>query len=148
MSHPSADGRAEGFTVIELIVVVLVIGVVATIAIPSFVGLGERGHDAAARTGVRSMSRIHAAGQEEGRQPATIAELETAGLERSSGIEYGLCAEAAGTEAVFAARVVGGDVVWLVDGDGLLVDVVAADVATALLARDECPGVDAVDTAD
>lgn len=147
MSRAGNPVGERGFTLIELATVVLVIGVVATIAIPSFLSIGDRGHDAAARTGVRSMSRVHSGTQEEGSQATTIEALEAIGFTRSPSIEYGLCADPAGVTAAFAARHVESDLVWLVVGQGRLVEVRAEDVTAALVARAECPDADAIDTA-
>lgn len=46
----SGRGRSRGFTMIEVMVVVVVIGVLAAIAIPSYRSYIERGHRASAKT--------------------------------------------------------------------------------------------------
>lgn len=142
------DPAERGFTLIELVVVVLAMGVVATIAVPMFMEISSRGDDVAVRSGVRAMSRIHASAQEEGSQPTTIEQLEAAGFRPSPHIEYGLCARRHGARAAFAARHVATQQVWLLDGDGRLVRVTAADVTEVLMKRPECPDVGAVDTLD
>lgn len=140
--------RDQGIALIELVVVVLAMGVVATIAVPMFLGISGRGHDVAARSGVRALSRIHASAQEEGAQPTTIEQLEAAGFRPSPDIEYGLCARRHGARAAFAARHVNTQLVWLLDGDGRLERVTAPDVTEVLMLRPECPDVAAVDTVD
>jgi type IV pilus assembly protein PilA len=60
MSHPIARlQRAmctqDGFTLVEILVVVLIIGILAAIAIPSFLGQTARASDAAAKTQIGTL---------------------------------------------------------------------------------------------
>lgn len=59
-SHPiawlqRATRRQDGFTLVEILVVVLIIGILAAIAIPSFLGQTARANDASAKTQVGTL---------------------------------------------------------------------------------------------
>lgn len=87
----------EGFSLIELLVVILILAVLAAIAIPMFLGQREKGYEAQLRSALRgAASAAHAAGMAAGGNYAVLdqnpALLFEQGLRVADGIQVGITA--------------------------------------------------------
>jgi len=75
-----AAERAEGFTLIELMVVVLIIAILIAIAIPTFLGARERAQNRAAQSNLRNALTAEETNYTDGEQysnvPATMQAIE------------------------------------------------------------------------
>lgn len=70
--------HTKGFTIVELLIVIVVIAILATISIVAFNGIQQRAQDAALRSDVRSLQqKMQVFRIDNGRFPLTVAELES-----------------------------------------------------------------------
>lgn len=55
-SEASRDGEVDGFTLVELLIVVVVLGILATVVVMSVQGITNRGEDASCDADIHSLS--------------------------------------------------------------------------------------------
>lgn len=78
MSHYSKTVRNQGFTIIELLVVIVVIGILAAITIVSYNGITTRASTASAQSTARTVvQKIEIYNAETGRYPYATTDLTT-----------------------------------------------------------------------
>jgi type IV pilus assembly protein PilA len=79
----------KGFTLIETMVVVAIIGIISSIAVPNFLSFKEKGYDTAAKTDLQnSMKTLDLYFIENDAYPATVDDLLAAGFRLSKNVSF------------------------------------------------------------
>src|SRR5439155_20114686 len=100
------EDREEGFTLIELMVVVLIIAILIAIAIPTFLGARQRAQDRAAQSNLRNAFTAEKVYYTDNNSYADGATMAASNIETSLTFQAG--AAAAGTRQVQVAISAGG----------------------------------------
>ena len=137
--EPSRD--QAGFSLVELLVVVIIIGILAAIAVPVFLNQREKAWAAMSKSDVRSMSKLEFSVMDQsGSFATTVGQLENQGFIRSEPDKQTHAVCRIGTtdhpEFIVAAQHDGAGV-WLVASDqGAVVEGTSADIVDAMKAVD------------
>ena len=84
-----ARNNDEGFTLVELLVVIIIIGILAAIAIPVFLSQREKGYDSAVKSDLRNAATAQETVlTESGSYSNVMADLTDAGFKYSAATNY------------------------------------------------------------
>ncbi len=111
-------GNQKGFTLIELMIVIAIIGILAAIAIPNFVSYRQRSYNSAAQTDLKNaMTTQEAYFVDNSTYADSLAKLTDAGYVQTSGVTFSVGATSA-TGYTMSAYHGSGNVSWSVQGPG------------------------------
>jgi type IV pilus assembly protein PilA len=77
VAYPRRTTEDSGFTLLELLVVIIIIGILAAIAIPVFLHQRQKGYDAQARSDLRNLADFEEIYLSDRTRYGTIAEIES-----------------------------------------------------------------------
>ena len=118
--HLTRGKNETGFTLIELMIVIAIIGILAAIAIPNFVSYRRRAYNASANTGIKNLYTAAQAYFTDNHSASTTSldDYKAYGFRQS--IDVAVTIQGAGSQGSFSAEVYhsSGDKTYTVASDG------------------------------
>jgi len=110
----------KGFTLIELMIVIAIIGILAAIAIPNFVSYRQRSYNSSAQSDVKNaMTTQEAYFVDNAIYGNSLTKLTGAGFKQSSNVSFYVNTTASATGYTMTALHTSGSVTWTVHGPDL-----------------------------
>jgi type IV pilus assembly protein PilA len=93
MRFPAKIHSEEGFTLVEVLIVLIIIGVLVGLAVPQFISQRNKATGAQARSDLRNAATVEEAQVDtSGGYTSSMTALTTAGFKRTSGLQMGVAA--------------------------------------------------------
>ena len=117
MTHKPRGSNEKGFTLIELMIVIAIIGILAAIAIPNFVSYRQRSYNSAAQSDLKNATTAQEAYYVDwGTYATTTTKLGAGGWVQTAKVTFSPSGSAAGY--TMSAMHTSGNETWTINGPG------------------------------
>jgi prepilin-type N-terminal cleavage/methylation domain-containing protein len=132
--------KAKGFTIVELLIVIVVIGILATLVIVTFSGIQRKGRDSARQTDINAVaSHVEAFYAQYGYYP-TLNDLQTASFRTAhmKGLDAAALVDPKGGNSTIGATTSGTQYSYVAVGPSACVNTTASDPVAASPTNNGC----------